>query len=157
GEGYFVAAADGKTVYYATNRKGELHIIDPETYRIQTVPYPEGGRGIGIQSVALGPDGRHLYLGIQRGGKAPAGAARTGGPFLAVYALTKRAYVGTTYLGPTAADDNDPAIPAQLAFAPDGKHLYLGTFQSRAGIQVLDTATLQLGAGIAFPKGPKNQ
>jgi DNA-binding beta-propeller fold protein YncE len=159
GGGCFAAAADGKTVYYATNAQNEFHIIDTETYRYETVAYPEGGRGIGINSVALSPDGKRLYLGIQRGGKSPDGAARaSGGCFLAVYDLTKRAYLANTYLGPTdGAVDPDPAIPAQMAFAPDGRQLYVGTFQSRAGIQVVDTVTLRLGTSIAFPKGPRNR
>lgn len=157
GQGHFAAAADGKTVYYASNEKNAFHIIDTETYQYRTVAYPPGGRGIGC--VALGPDGKRLYLGIQRGGKAPDGVERTGGnAFLAVYDLAKNAYAGTAYLAQrTQGDNSDDSIPYRLVFSPDGRLLYVGMFQSLAGVQVLDTATLRRVDHIPFQAGPKNK
>ncbi len=157
GNGSLAASADGKTVYFASAEKNEFHIIDTETYKVRTVPYPTAGTGIGC--VALGPDGKRLYLGIQRGGKQPDGKQFFGSnAFLAVYDLTKGVYAGTTDLAQTEPGNTDSeiAIPFSLAFSPTGRFLYVGMFQSLAGIQVVDTTTLKLVGNIPFKAGPKN-
>jgi DNA-binding beta-propeller fold protein YncE len=157
GEGYFAAAPDGKTVYFASNRKNEFYIIDTETYRFRSVPYPAGGRGIG--SVALSPDGKRLFLGIQRGGTAPDGREHAGGnSFLAVYDLTKNAYAGTLYLAQILqAGDSDDATPWKLVFSRDGRLLYAGMFQSLAGIYVIDAEKLKIERSIPFAPNARNR
>jgi outer membrane protein assembly factor BamB len=157
GEGNFAAAPDGKTVYFASNKKNEFYAIDTETYRFRTVRYPEGGRGIG--SIALSPDGKRLYLGIQRGGRAPDGREHAGGNcFLAVYDLTKRRYAGTLYLAQILqAGESDDGVPDKLLFSSDGRKLYAGMFQSLAGIYVIDPEKLRIERNIAFSTNPRNR
>ncbi len=157
GEGFFAAAADGKTVYFASNRKNEFSIIDTETYRFKTIAYPTGGRGIG--SIALSPDGKRLYLGIQRGGKAPDGKEHGGGnSFLAVYDLTKEAYTRSLYLAQILpSGDSDDSIPRKLLFSRDGRRLYAGMSQSLAGIQVIDPDKLKIERQIAFAPTTRNK
>ena len=138
GEGCLAASPDGRTVYFANNLEPEFHIIDTRTYKHQTVAYPPGGRGIGC--LAVSPDGKHLCLGIQRGGKKADGTQLGGGnSFLAIHDLTKREYAGTVYLAHRRSDGTgDDAIPTSLAFTADGKRVYVGTFQSEAGVLVVD-------------------
>lgn len=157
GGGCFAATGDGNTVYFASATRNEFHIIDTRTYTVKTVTYPDGGRGIGC--VALSGDGQRLYLGIQRGGKHPDGRPRSGGnAFLAVYNLPKATYLGTTYLAQTTpgTDASDDSVPYSLSFAPDGRQLYIGMFQSRAGIQIVDTTTLRLVDNIPFKANARN-
>jgi len=152
GDGCFAASPDGKTVYYATNSRNEFHIIDTETCRIRTVPYPSGGRGIGHGSVALAPDGKRLYLGIQRG-QGP-----NGNCFLAVYDLAKDDYVGTIALFQTdQAGNSDDSIPAGMTFSPDGRLLYVGMMQCLVGVRVVDTQALRIANNVWFQPGPQNK
>ena len=155
GEGRLAASPDGRTVYFASNAEPQFHIIDTRTYQHRTVAYPPGGRGIG--SLAVSPDGKRLYLGIQRGGRMPDGKQLSGGnSFLAAYDLTADRYVGTVFLARKRADGSgDDGIPTSLAFAPDGKRLYVGTFQSEAGVLVVDPLKMEVTGHIPF--APKQQ
>jgi hypothetical protein len=150
GEGCLAAGKDGKTVFFASNSKPEFHIIDTRTYQHRTIAYPPGGRGIGC--LALSPDGQRLYLGIQRGGKMRDGKQLGGGnSFLAVYDLAKQAYAGTVFLCQKRPDGSgDDGIPTSLAFSPNGKRLYIGTFQCAAGVLVVDTQKLELLYNLYF-------
>lgn len=152
GDGCFAASPDGKTVYYATNSRNEFHIIDTATFRFKTVPYPAGGRGIGHGSLAVAPDGKRLYLGIQRG-QGP-----NGNCFLAVYDLAKDDYAGTVALFQTdQAGGSDDSIPAGMAFSPDGRLLYVGMMQCLVGVRVIDTQALRIANNVWFQPGPANR
>jgi DNA-binding beta-propeller fold protein YncE len=150
GEGRLATGKDGRTVFFASNLKDEFYIIDTRTYEHRTVAYPPGGRGIGC--LAVSPDGRRLYLGIQRGGRRRDGGQLSGGNcFLAVYDLVQQGYAGTVFLAQKRADGGgDDGLPTSLAFSPDGDRLYIGTFQSEAGVLVVDTHKLELVGNIPF-------
>jgi DNA-binding beta-propeller fold protein YncE len=156
GEASIIASADGKTVYHASNKENCFRIIDAATYKYTTVPYPEGGFGIG--TVALSPDGKRLYLGIQRGGKPPTGKSlSSGNTFVAVYDLAARKYAGTVYLADAdAAVGGDSSIVNKILPSPDGRRLYVGLFQSPAGIKVVDARKLQYLHPISFEVRPNN-
>jgi hypothetical protein len=151
GEGDLTATRDGKTVFFASNKKEEFHIIDTKTYEHRTIPYPKGGRGIGC--IALSPDEKRLYLGIQRGGRMPDGKQLSGGNcVLAGFDLVNQTYAGTVFLAQQLVDGSgDDATPASFAFSADGERLYIGMFQSRAGVQVVDLKKMELLANISFP------
>ncbi len=155
GEGCLAASKDGKYVFFASNRKAEFYIIDTKTYEYRTIAYPPGGRGIGC--LAVSPDQKQLYLGIQRGGKMRDGTTLSGGnSFLAVYDLDKEEYAGTVYLAQKRTNGrSDDSVPKSLAFSPSGKRLYIGMFQSEAGVLVVDTQTRELVDHIPFT--PKRQ
>jgi DNA-binding beta-propeller fold protein YncE len=155
GEGRLAASKDGKTVYFASNTRPEFHIIDTRTYEHRAVAYPPGGHGIGC--LAVSPDGQRLYLGIQRGGRMRDGRQLSGGnSFLAVYDLAKQDYCGTVFLAQKRPDGSgDDGLPTSFAFSPDGKGLYIGTFQSEAGVLVVDTQKLELLNNLYF--GSKHQ
>jgi DNA-binding beta-propeller fold protein YncE len=155
GEGCLAASADGKKVYFASNCAREFSIIDTDTYETRTIPYPGGGHGIG--ALALSPDQKHLYLGIQRGGVAPDDKKRQGGnSFLAIYDLERQRYADTVYLAEIAGESSDDSIPQGFAFSPDQRQLYVGMSQSLAGIRIVDTATRKLMSNIAFKPGPRH-
>jgi len=155
GAGCLAASPDGRTVYFASNTEPEFHIIDTKTYKHRTVAYPTDGRGIGC--LAVSPDGKRLYLGISRGGKLPDGTRLSGGnAFLAAYDLAKGEYSGTAFLARKRPDGTgDDGMPTSLAFAPDGKRLYVGTFQCEAGVLVVDPFKMQVAENIYF--GSKEQ
>jgi hypothetical protein len=151
GEGSLAATRDGRTVFFASNKADEFYIIDSRTFAHRTVAYPPGGHGIGC--LELSPDEKRLYLGIQRGGRMSDGNQLSGGNcFLAIYDLAERQYAGTVYLAQQVSKgSSDDAFPTSLAFAPDGKRLYVGTLQSRAGIRVVDLQKLELLDDIDIP------
>jgi hypothetical protein len=148
GDGCLAASPDGRTVYYARNAEPEFHVIDSKSYKHRAVAYPDGCRGIGC--LAVSPDGKRLYLGIQRGGEAAGGNG-----VLAAYDLEKGAYAGTAVLGRRAEGTPDPGMPWSLAFAPDGKRIYVGTFQSASGVLVVDPQKMEQVDNIYF--GSKRQ
>jgi DNA-binding beta-propeller fold protein YncE len=156
GEGQLAASADGKKVYFASNQKHEFHIIDTDTYEYETVPYPAGGRGIG--TIAVSPDQKRLYLGIQRGGQAPDGREHGGGnSFLAVYDLEQKRYAGTLYLAQIDPfGTSDDSIPRKIVFSPDGREMFVGMFQSRAGLLVIDPEKLKVVRTAGFTANAKN-
>ena len=156
GEGCLAASKDGKTVFFASNSKEEFYIIDTKTYEHRTVAYPPGGRGIGC--LAVSPDGKHLYLGIQRGGRMRDGKQLSGGNcFLAVFDLAKQDYAGTVFLAQKRPDGSgDDGLPTSFAFSPNGKRLYIGTFQSEAGVLVVDTQKLELLDNIYLSSNQQN-
>jgi WD40-like Beta Propeller Repeat len=155
GEGCLAASPDGRTVYFASNSEPEFHIIETRTYKHRNVAYPRDGRGIGC--LAVSPDGKRLYLGIQRGGRMPDGTRLSGGnAFLAAYDLTKGEYAGTAFLARKRPDGSgDDGVPTSLAFAPDGKRLYVGTFQCEAGVLVVDPLKMRVVDNIYI--GSKDQ
>ncbi len=150
GAGCLAASKDGKTAFFASNTRAEFHSIDTRTYEHRTIAYPPGGRGIGC--LAVSPDGRRLYLGIQRGGKMCDGKQLSGGNFfLAVYDLAKQDYAGTVFLAQKRPDGTgDDGLPTSFAFSPNGKRLYIGTLQSEAGVLVVDTQKLELLKSLSF-------
>jgi len=148
GDGCLAASPDGKTVYYARNTEPEFYVIDTKNYQHRAVAYPADCRGIGC--LAVSPDGKRLYVGIQRGGKAAGENA-----VLAAYDLEKGAYAGTAVLGRRKEGTPDPGMPFSLAFAPDGKRIYVGTFQSESGVLVVDPQKMEQVDYIYF--GSKRQ
>ena len=158
GVGSTIASGDGKTVYHADGLRNCFHIVDAETLACETIGFPEGGRGVG--ALSLSPDGKRLYVGIQRGGTAPDGKKRrsSGNAFLAVYDLVRKRYVGTVYLAQlTEGGGSDDSIPKQILATADGRLLYIGMFQSLAGIRVVDTQALRIVRDIVFKKNARNR
>ena len=157
GEGVFTSSPRGNILYFASNLRNVFNIIDPFTYKFETIPFPDGGRGIG--SIGISPDGRFLYLGIRRGG-VTANNEESGGSYLAVYDLAERRYIVTIYLGRIGSDDTnkeDVSSPGYILPADDGRVLYIGMFQSQAGIQIVDVKKLEITGNIAFTPNKRNE
>ncbi len=112
GDGLLAVTPDGKTVVCARTLKDEFHLIDAETYKHTTVPYPEGGTG--VSAVAVSPEGRFVLLGIQRGGQPP-GAKEIidkGNCFLAVYDLVQKKYAATLYMASSTTQSVSESVGA---------------------------------------------
>jgi hypothetical protein len=156
GEGSLAVVPGGQEVIYASNRVNQFSVIDTTTYTYTTVAYPPGGHGIG--TVAVSPDGRYVYLGIQRGGKTPDGTVRPGGnTFVAAYDLATQKYVGTAYLAliDSRGVSDDGAVWKILP-APDGRRVYCGLAQSASALKVLGADDLKVRHHVSFPPAPGN-
>ena len=142
GDAKLTVSPNERFVYRASNIKPEFHIIDTRTLKFRSVPYPKGGRGIG--AIAVSPDGRQLYLGIQRGGSRKKGPPVFGGnTFLAVYDLVKQRYVGTVYLAEVNNGRSDDSTPSVLLVRPGGL-LYVGLRGSQHTYRVVDLGRLAI-------------
>lgn len=149
GEGRLAVSPDQRFVYNASNRKPEFHIIDTGTLKIRTVPYPKGGRG--SLAIAVSPNGRHLYLGIQTGGIRQGRPRVPGGnSYLAIYDLVRLRYVGSVYLAEINDGQSDSSKPIVILSGPDGL-LYVGMFQSEHGYRVIDRKKLAIDHDIDLP------
>lgn len=155
GEGSLAVSPDEQHVYFASNKQSEFFIINAATLSVERLQYPPGGRG--IAALLAHPDNRRLFLGIQRGGRIDGRSLAGGNTYLAIFDLLRREYVGQTYLaevvGPGQSDDSTPHC---FTIAPDGNTLYIGMFQSKQGILVVDLDTYQVVRGIRFPKTQEN-
>ena len=160
-QGVLAAAPSGREVYYASNEEA-FYRIDARSLQAYRVPYPKGARGIG--GALVSPDGRTLYLAIQRGArdagaKAPpsvppsvAGPANRSGPLLAEYDLTERRYVALRSIGDTRVQRvDDASIPTSLCLSQDGKSLYITLWQCGIGMHVYDVADHCLREPIVLP------
>ncbi len=163
-QGELVAAPGGKEVYYASNGTAFFR-IDTRTDRPTRVRYPTGAKGIGAARV--GPDGRMLYLALQRGAQAAGatpplrpdwsnGMGRTG-PLLAVYDLVEQRYVGLHGIGDTRfARSDDASIPTSLSFSEDGTTLYITLWQCGVGVHVFDVRDRRLLDPLVLPDTRRN-
>jgi hypothetical protein len=151
GEGRLAVSPDGGTIYFANNVRDEFSIIDADTLAFETFPFPQGSRGVG--ALLAHADGRRVILGLQRGGPNTERTPEGGNSHLAVFDVHAREFIARTYLaeliGPTQSDDS---IPHCFTLTPDGKSLYVGMFQSRQGILVVDLDSYQVLRGIRFPR-----
>lgn len=104
------------------------------------------------------PDGRRLFLGLQRGGSSKGRHLRGGNTHLAVFSLIDERYIAQTYLaeviGPEQSEDS---TPHSLVVSPDGRFLYVGMFQSRQGILVIDLDSYEVLRGIRVPRAVAHQ
>ena len=159
-QGVLTAAPSGKEAYYASNEDA-FYRIDARSLQAYRVPYPRGARGIG--GAVVSPDGRTLYLAIQRGAretgaKAPpsvAGLANRSGPLLAEYDLVERRYVALRSIGDTRVERvDDASIPTSLCLSEDGRSLYITLWQCGIGVHVYDVADHCLREPIVLPDAP---
>lgn len=136
GNGQLAVSQDEKKVYFASNQVNQFYIIDSATYAVTVVPYPEGGRG--CMSLLRHPTLPLLYIGIQRGGRISGMGYPHANCYLAIYDLSRQAYIADTQLAEIIHGRADDATPACLTYDDHFDRLYVGMFQSKRGICVLD-------------------
>ena len=104
-------------------------------------PFAAGADPIGV---AVTPDGRHLYV-------ANSGVTGSGGSNVSAYEITASGALAAVAGSPFAAGD----IPAGLAAAPDGRHLYVanGGDDSVSAYAIADSGALTAVAGSPFATG----
>ncbi len=155
GEGQITASPDQKTLYFASNKKNQFYIIDSATYKYKAVPYPSGGHG--CMSISTHPNGKLLYIGIQRGGTLNGKSYFGGNCFLAIYDITNRVYLKTLYLAEVINGRSDDSTPACIEIDPNTHKIYVGMFQSLRGICVIDANFNEIVRDIRFLKNRRNQ
>lgn len=155
-QGRIAVSPDRQKIYFADNVKNALFLVDVDSLNVQRFDFPGGGRGIG--SLLPHPDGKRLFLGIQRGGTVQGRSLRGGNAFLAVFDVVKQEYVERQYLaeviGPEQSDDS---IPWCLTLSPDGAVIYVGMFQSQQGILVVNADSCKVLRGIRFSNSSAHQ
>lgn len=162
-QGVLVAVPSGREIYYASNSENAFYRIDARSLQAHRVPYPKGAHGIGAALVS--PNGRTLYLAIQRGAReagaeAPSDTAGPAnpvkqtfsGPLLAEYDLVARCYVALRSIGDTRVErDDDASIPTSLCLSDDGKSLYITLWQCGVGVHVYDVGDHCLRKPLLLP------
>ncbi|MGB5850874.1 MAG: restriction endonuclease [Rhodanobacter sp.] len=154
GEGEMAASPDQKAVYFASNKTSHFFIIDSATYAFEVVPYPSGGRG--CMSLLRHPTKPLLYIGISRGGRIAGRAYPHANCYVATYDLARRDYVSTAQLAEVTNGQTDDATPACLTYDAIYERVYVGMFQSRRGISVLDPDTGEWRRDVRFERTSNN-
>jgi hypothetical protein len=155
GEGKIAASPDEKTIFFASNKENQFYRIDSATYQYDVIRYPSGGRG--CMSISAHPNGNRLYIGIQRGGALNGRSYLGGNCFLAVYDLNHNSYVTTIYLAEIYNDRSDDAIPACIEADSKDEKIYIGMFQSKRGICVIDSIKNEIITDLRFEKNEHNK
>lgn len=146
GEGELASSPDGRKIYFASNKVPGFFIIDSATYEFESVQY-QAGRG--CLSILAHPNGKTLFMGIQRGKQSRC--------FVAIYDIENRRYEKELYLAEIINERGDDSSPICITFDPANKHLYVGMFQSRKGIYRIDADTYDVIDNIAFAPNPLNE
>lgn len=152
GEGSLTATGDGNTVFFASNKSNALYEIDAFSYVANAFPYPAGGRG--SMSVALSQDEMQVYVGIQRGYRSQDPDRLPGGCFLARFDRGPRTFSETVPLYEADLGVAESSSPVCILPDPSSDRMYIGMFQGRRGILVVEPDPLRI-VHAASPK-PNN-
>ena len=159
---WICTSRDGRTACFPGDGQSAF-IVRQAGGKSVAVPPIDNGRG--LDHVALSPDGKRLYIAVQRrareaGAQSPSPEAGPAdptkqlysGPFLAVFDVKAEKYVKKTSIGDTlAVRGDDSSLANGLAFSDDGRLLYIPMGQCMAGVHVYDTAADRLLRPITFP------
>src|SRR5688572_7694784 len=114
------AAPDGKHLYFSSEAKMTLDVVDTSNFEIiKSIPLSARPNNI-----TIGKDGRYVYVGIMQG---------EGGLDV----------IDTTTLENVRHIDTDARVH-NVYVTPDGKHVVSGMFGDGANLSVVDTATEKL-------------
>lgn len=142
GEGSLTATADGDYVFFASNMSNALYEIDANTYGVTEFTYPAGGRG--SMSIALSPQQEAVYVGIQRGYTSDDAARPPGGCFLSKFDRSTRAFSDSVPLYEVNSGAADSSTPACILPDPHSNQIYIGMFQGRRGVVVVEPDPLRI-------------
>jgi hypothetical protein len=95
-------------------------------------------------SIACSPDGSRVFVGIQRGYRSTSVDVPGEGCFLATFLLDRRSFVHSLPLSEFAQGRPDSSTPAYILPEPTSSRLYVGMFQGRPGIYLLDGDPLRI-------------
>lgn len=155
GEGQVTTSPNKKNIYFASNKVNQLFVIDSATYKFESINYPSKGRG--CTSLFADPNGRNIYIGIQRGGELNGIQYFGGNCFLAVYDILQKKYLKNLYLAEINNGRSDDAVPACIEVDSESNKIYVGMFQSMRGICVVDSIYFYMDKDIRFNKGAHNK
>lgn len=155
GEGSLTATADGDYVFFASNRSNALYEIDASTYGVTEFAYPAGGRS--SMSIALSPDEQDVYVGIQRGCTPQDANLPPGGCFLSKFDRSSQTFSDSVALYEANGGAADSSTPACILPDPHSSRIYIGMFQGRRGIVVLELDPLRIVNSVSPEPNEHNQ
>lgn len=155
GEGSLTATADGDYVFFASNKSNALYEINANTYCVTGFTYPAGGRG--SMSIALSPDEEAVYVGVQRGYTSDDAGRPSGGCFLSKFDRSSRAFSDSVPLYDVNSGAADSSIPACILPDPDSNRIYIGLFQGRRGVMVVEPDPLKIVNSFSYGPNEHNQ
>ncbi|HGY5183712.1 TPA: restriction endonuclease [Citrobacter braakii] len=154
GDGQLAVSQNEKEIYFASNRVNQFYITDSATYAVKTVAYPEGGRG--CMSLLRHPTLPLIYIGIQRGGRIHGLSYPHANCYLAIYNLSHQTYTADVQLAEISNGRADDATPACLTYDDLYNRIYVGMFQSKRGICVIEPESGELIQEIRFASNDEN-
>ncbi|HHL4636982.1 TPA: restriction endonuclease [Escherichia coli] len=154
GNGQLAVSQNEKEIYFASNRVNQFYIIDSATYVVKTVAYPEGGRG--CMSLLRHPTLPLIYIGIQRGGRSHGLSYPHANCYLAIYDLSRQKCTADVQLAEISNGRADDSTPACLTYDDLYNRIYVGMFQSKRGICVIEPESGELIQEIRFASNDNN-
>lgn len=147
GEGALSASSDGQHVYFGSNKVNQLFIINPVNYQFEAFDFPGNGRGCTV--IGRPPESRYIYVGVQRG-------SVYGGAFLAVFDRVENRFISSIPLILPGVGDASLGTPHCITYDKNSNRIFVGMFQSEAGIFIVDPETLQVSGNISFEPNEHN-
>lgn len=141
GDGELAYCHKNERVYFASNSSGRLAIVNPVSYQIELVPYPEPSLHIG--SMFCHPDTGLVYLGLHRtsnfandwrSGKQP----DKPNSFVAVYDPVASTYHCQIELAVDTDDMLERCWPSSMLYDADKDLLFIGMLGSPKNIYLVD-------------------
>ncbi|MDR2214524.1 MAG: beta-propeller fold lactonase family protein [Nevskiaceae bacterium] len=124
------AAPDGSRLYFSSEAKTTLDVVDGKTLRI-IKEIPLSARP---NNITIGKDGRFVYVGIMQG--------KGGIDVIDTRTLENAAHIDTA------------SRVHNVYVTPDGKYVVAGAFGGDNNLRVYDTATRQLAFSLYPPRNP---
>jgi hypothetical protein len=142
GEGKFAYCSLRNELYYTSNKLGVLSIIDPNTYEVAAIQYPEAW--LHIETLFCHPESTHLYLGLDRTAKRDQNRENYVKPseansFIAIYDPLKGQYISQIELAIDETDKAERCWASSISYEARTKLLYIGMLGSPKNIYLINT------------------
>lgn len=160
GEGKFAYSHKHDRVYFASNTANAFFVIDPTTYKFETVPYPEPSLNAG--AAFCHPDSGLAYLGLHRTSKRdrsrrPGEVPSEANSFISIYDPSKGKYVSQVELAVNGEDKLERCWTTSMMYASSEDLLYIGMLGSPTNIYLFDTGKNQVSDFIRSPPNGRNK
>ena len=160
GEGELAYCSANNLVYFASNNLGGFFIIDPVSYQLKAVSYPEPSLHIG--ATFCHPDSGLFYMALHRTNARD--LARINGEqfdesncFIVVYDPLENKYISHINLEIDEEDKLERCWASSMVYDCHKKTIYIGMLGSPRNIYVFDTLTNQILNFIKTSPNTKNK
>lgn len=156
GSGKFAYCSKSNSVYFASNDLGRFFIIDPVSYQLAAIPYPESGLHIG--SIFCYPESSLLYIALHRTQARDSGRRdNKANCFIAVYDPSQKRYIHHIDLVIDDVDKLERCWASSIAYDSSRRSAYIGMLGSPKNIYILDTETNKISDFVQTQPNHKNK
>lgn len=155
GEGKFMSSPQGDKVFFASNQSNAFFIINPLTYKVESVQYPEPELHTG--AIFCNPESQLLYLGLHRTRRRDSKRYSGANSYIPIYDISKNEYVSEINLVIDENDEIERSWSASMVYSSEEKLLYTAMLGASKGIYLIDTEKNKIVGNIKIEPNPSNK